>query len=55
MQDLHHKFNFSTDDHIDFLTKYVPSRVPYKPVGNIQTTVLATGKGRKVDDYSHLV
>ena len=55
MQELHHKFNISTDSHIDFLTKYVPSRVPYKPVGNIQTTTFATGKGRKVDDYSHLV
>ncbi|KAM5544829.1 hypothetical protein V8D89_001727, partial [Ganoderma adspersum] len=40
-----------------FLRKYVPSSVPYKPVGNIQTTAFATStpeKGSKVDDYSHL-
>ena len=55
MQGLRQKFNVSTDSHIDFLTKYVPSRVTYKPVGNIQPTVFATEKGRKVDDYSHLV
>ena len=55
MQELHHKFNISTDSHIDFLTKYVPSIVPYKPLGNIQTTMFATEKGRKVGDYSHLV